>query len=141
MLKGHMAQDAIAVDFEPGTFEYVLEDSATKETLVTTRTLTKSLPDLDVVASLSEDRRRTLVSIVNPKVEQSTEARLNFQGGEGPAPSTATGVVLKGSPLDENEFQQPERIAPSAVRVEGKGTEWSAVCAPFSLTVLQFEHS
>ena len=94
---------------------------------------------LVVLASASKDRKKATVSIVNKDKNKSVDVKLQLSGAEGNLPGKAT-ALLTGDPEDENSFEEPEKVMPRAWKVEGKGSEWSVVCEPFSLTVITFEH-
>ena len=92
---------------------------------------------LDVVASLSEEGRRTMVSIVNPKESESVEAQLRTRHPDG----KATATVLTGRPSDENTFEAPDKVKPQPGVVQGKLGEWVVRCPPYSLTAVSLENT
>lgn len=125
MLKGHMNADAIRVDSDAGVFEFTQDGK------------TKSLPNLDVVASATPDGRQIVVSIVNPRLDRAAGIRLRVRGNADYKPESAAAAVLTGSdPLAENDFEQPDRIKPHAVELDARHDGWVLTCAPFSLTAI-----
>ncbi len=108
LLKQHMGADSISVEWDR----------------------TKGL---DVVASLSEDGRKTTVSIVNSEETESTEVRLRIRGAGARA---ATSTILTGRPTDENTFEDPAKIKPGIGKVKKRGEAWVALCPAYSLTVI-----
>ncbi len=69
-------------------------------------TIQKGLPQVDLSASIKEDR--ITLSLVNLSTEQNADLNLALQGA---VPSSASGRLLSGRPTDHNSFEEPNRIA------------------------------
>jgi alpha-N-arabinofuranosidase len=124
MLKHHMNSDVIGVEANLGAFEF--EDEGK----------TRSLPDLDIVASTTGDSSELVVSVVNPHLRREHTIRLGSPEGFEAASAAAT--VLTGSgPLEINDFDAPNRITPDAVELKKNDDHWVVKLPPFSLTLIR----
>ncbi len=124
LLKHHMNLDVVGVDATIGAFGF-MDDGKTR-----------SLPDLDVVASATTDSSQFVVSVVNPHLSRVRTIRLSFEGG-GRLQAAAT-VLTASGPLEINDFQVPNRIRPVTANVGEQDREWILSCPPFSLTLVRF---
>ena len=124
LLKHHMNADVIGVEATIGAFQF--EDEGK----------TRSLPDLDVLASTTSDSSQFVVSVINPHLSREQTVRLGLEGG-GRLQAVAT-VLTASSPLDINDFQVPDRIKPAVAKVGEQDREWILSCPPFSLTLVRF---
>ena len=128
MLKHHMNSDVIGVEANIGAFEF--EDEGK----------TRSLPDLDIVASTTGDSSELVVSIVNPHVSREHTIRLGSP--EGFEAGSAAATVLTGSgPLEINDFEAPDQVTPAVAELEKNGDHWVVKCPPFSLTLVRLTAS
>jgi alpha-N-arabinofuranosidase len=124
MLKHHMNADVIGVEATIGAFQF--EDEGK----------TRSLPDLDIVASTTSDPSQFIVSVINPHLSREHTVRLRLEGA-GQVQAVAT-VLTASDPLEINDFQVPDRVKPGVAKVgEGSGG-WDLSCPPFSLTLVRF---
>ena len=124
MLKHHMNADVIGVEATIGAFQF--EDEGK----------TRSLPDLDIVASTTSDPSQFIVSVINPHLSREHTVRLRLEGA-GQVQAVAT-VLTASGPLEINDFQVPDRVKPGVAKVgEGSGG-WDLSCPPFSLTLVRF---
>ena len=125
LLKHHMNADVMGLEAAIGEFQFEDEDR------------TRSLPELDIVASASSDSSRFTVSVINPHVSRDRSVRLRLEGA-GRLKAAASMLTASG-PLEINDFEVPDRIKPAAARVGERDREWILSCPPFSLTVVRFE--
>ncbi len=148
MLKEHANANSIRVISDAGTFKFGkgneahsladpdLYSSGSPADADPDNGSQNALPNLDVVASATPDRRQIVVSIVNPRLDRAAETRLRLPGNAGYKPISAT--TLGGAdPLHQNDFEQPHRISPQPIEISAGRDEWTLTCAPFSLTVLK----
>ncbi|MDE2927898.1 MAG: hypothetical protein OXT71_15995 [Acidobacteriota bacterium] len=124
LLKHHMNMDVVGVDATIGGFGFVDEGR------------TRSLPDLDIMASANSDSSQFVVSVVNPHLSREQTVRLNLEGARRLQPAAT--VLTASGPLEFNDFQAPDRVRPAAASVGGQGGEWTLSCPPFSLTLVRF---
>lgn len=124
LLKHHMNMEVVGMDATIGAFGFV-DDGRTR-----------SLPDLDIVASANRDSSRFVVSIVNPHLSRQQIVRLNLEGANRLQPEAT--VLTASGPLEINDFQAPHRIMPAVANVGGQDGDWTVSCPPFSLTLVQF---
>lgn len=124
LLKHHMNMDVVGVDATIGAFGFVDEGR------------TRSLPDLDIVASANSDSSRFVVSVVNPHLSREQTIRLSLEGARRLQPAAT--VLTASGPLEVNDFQAPDQVKPTVVKVGGQDGEWTLSCPPFSLTLVRF---
>ena len=125
LLKHHMNADVMGLEAAIGEFQFEDEDR------------TRSLPELDIVASASSDSSRFTVSVINPHLSRERSVRLRLEGAG--RLKAAARVLTASGPLEINDFEVPDRIKPAAARVGERDREWILSCPPFSLTVVRFE--
>lgn len=125
LLKHHMNADVIGVEGTIGAFGFVDEGK------------TRSLPDLDIVATAASDSSQYVVSVVNPHLNRGHTIRLSL--GDGAKLRAAATVLTASGPLEINDFQDPDRIKPVPAKVGEEDTEWILSCPPFSLTLVRFD--
>lgn len=101
-------------------------------TLVDTETNTQNL---DVIASVSDNNKRTHVSIVNPFDHGDVRLRLRT----AIAPSRGTASILAGQPTDENTFDKPDVLVPQAASVEIHDHDCTFQCPSGSVTSATLE--
>ena len=104
---------------------------------------------LDVAASVLQvggsggapPSHKVTVSIVNRQESEPLQARLQIKGASTGLPNRGSAIALAGKPEDENTFEQPDRIKPNEITIEGEGKDWEVLCPPYSLTVVTLQAS
>ena len=130
MLKSHAGAHVISVEGNIDTFEF--SDNGD----------TRSLPSLDIVASMTPDGNRMTVSIVNPHIDHEKLIRIQMKISAKYEPShTSASVLGICDPLLTNDFQAPNRIAPQDTQIDRQANDWILTCNPFSLTTVVFSRS
>ena len=125
LLKHHMNADVMGLEAAIGEFQF--EDGGK----------TRSLPELDIVASKTSDSSQITVSVINPHLSREQSVRLRLEGA-GPLQASAS-VLTASGPLEINDFQVPDRIEPAVAKVGEQDREWILSCPPFSLTLVRFD--
>ena len=100
----------------------------------------RTLPRVDRVLAIAGRDDRTgdvIVKVVNSGPEAAA-MMLNLTSATTPRSATAT-VLTSTDPLDENTFEQPEKIVPRSRPVNVTGTALSHTFDPYSLTILRFK--
>lgn len=125
LLKHHMNADVMGLEAAIGEFQFEDADR------------TRSLPELDIVASASSDSSRFTVSVINPHLSRERSVRLRLEGAG--RLKTAASVLTASGPLEINDFEVPDRIKPAVGKVGKQDREWILSCPPFSLTLVRFD--
>ncbi len=94
---------------------------------------------LNVVASTDKQGQRVTVSVINRGEEKSVEALLRISGSTAGPLTKASVMVLTGDPADENTFDRPDKVQPTAGRAQRSPAGWHLTCPPASLTVVTLE--
>ena len=130
MLKNHAGAHVISIEGNIDTFEFSDNGEA------------RSLPSLDIVASMTANGNRMTLSVVNPHIDQEELIRIQMKISSEFQPSHAnTSTLGNCDPLLTNDFQAPNRIAPQDAPIDRQANDWILTCNPFSLTTVVFSKS
>lgn len=99
----------------------------------------KDVPDADVFAALTKDKRKLIAYVVNPSLTIKRSLRLevkNFQF------SHVSGKILTGRDTKAfNSIENPENVSPATFVIPSKGEKGTVAfeAPPHSIVVLTFE--
>jgi alpha-L-arabinofuranosidase len=97
-----------------------------------------NLPRLFAAASHDNSSGEVILKVVNP-TNANTEVDLNLAGVAGL--DSATAIVLRGKPEDENSINEPRKVAPTTETIDVSHPHFVHSFPPYSLSVLRFDVS
>ena len=95
-----------------------------------------NLPRLFATASRDTNSGQVILKVVNPSGE-NTAADLSVQGIGGL--DSASAIVIKGNPEDENSISEPRKVAPVTETLDVTQPQFSHTFPAYSLSVLRFD--
>jgi alpha-L-arabinofuranosidase len=94
-----------------------------------------NLPRLFATASRDTNSGEVILKVVNPAGENAA-VDMNLQGIAGL--DSATAIVLRGNPEDENSISEPRKVAPATGNLDVTQPRFGHTFPPYSLSVLRF---
>jgi alpha-L-arabinofuranosidase len=94
------------------------------------------LPRLFATASRDTNSGQVILKVVNP-TEENASAELNLSGVRGL--DSASAIIMKGNPEDENSISEPRKVAPTTETIEATQSPFSHTFPPNSLSVIRFD--
>jgi len=117
MYRSHMGNNAIKVEVESPTIK---EPSPVKGAWWVPQRKPKPLKALDVSASLSQDDRQLVITLVNQSLDRDLEATIRLTGDKEAEKGEL--IVLKAENLRvHNDFDAPNKVKPKEEPIDVKG--------------------
>ncbi len=96
-----------------------------------------NVPDVDVAAALSPDRRRLTAFVVNRSLTQTRKVRFSLEGFKS---NTVSATILTAADAQAgNTWEKPDTVAPQPFTLPGAQSNSAITLPPHSLVVFTFK--